>query len=66
MAQSDEIQKLVEGIGSGQLKRRDFLRRAAALGLSSSLAAAVLAACGGTPTATPAPTAKPSDRKSVV
>ena len=58
MAQSDEIQSLVEGIGSGQLGRREFLRRAAALGLSSSLAMAVLAACGATtPTATTAPVA---------
>ena len=57
MAQSEEIQKLVQGIGSGQIGRRDFLRRAAILGLSASAAAAVLAACGGSPTATTAPAA---------
>src|SRR5690242_17358237 len=51
MAQSQEIQKLIQGIGSGQMGRRDFLRRAA-----------VLAACGGsaTPTTAPAASAAPS------
>src|SRR5688500_14483981 len=62
MAQADEIKALVQGIGSGQIGRREFLRRAAALGISSSLAAAVLAACGATatPTSAPAPSAAPS------
>lgn len=63
MAQhSEEIQQLVQGIGSGRMGRRDFLRRAAALGLSASAAAAVLAACGATatPTTAPAPSAAAS------
>ncbi len=43
-----------------RVNRRDFLRRAAVLGLSASAVGAFLAACGGTPTATVAPTVKPS------
>ena len=51
----------VPGKQPSLVNRRDFLRRAAALGLSASAVGAFLAACGGTtPTATPAPTARPS------
>jgi hypothetical protein len=42
------------------VNRRDFLRRAAVLGVSASAVGAFLAACGGTPTATTAPAAAPS------
>ncbi|CAA9586957.1 MAG: ABC transporter, substrate-binding protein (cluster 1, maltose/g3p/polyamine/iron) [uncultured Thermomicrobiales bacterium] len=45
----------------GRLGRRDFLRRAAALGLSASAVGAFLAACGGaSPATTTAPSAAPS------
>ncbi len=56
MARSEEINSLVRGLGEGQLSRRDFMRRAAVLGVSSSMIGAVLAACGAseTPTAAPA------------
>jgi peptide/nickel transport system substrate-binding protein len=44
-----------------RISRRDILKRAAALGLSSSAIGALLAACGGAAaTATSAPSAKPS------
>jgi peptide/nickel transport system substrate-binding protein len=43
----------------GRVSRRDFLRRAAALGLSFPAAGALLAACGATATQAP-PTAAPS------
>ncbi len=56
MARSEEINSLVRDLGEGQLSRRDFMRRAAVLGVSSSMIGAVLAACGAseTPTAAPA------------
>jgi multiple sugar transport system substrate-binding protein len=56
MARSEEINSLVRGLGEGQLSRRDFMRRAAVLGVSSTMIGAVLAACGAseTPTAAPA------------
>jgi peptide/nickel transport system substrate-binding protein len=51
--QADETSSLVTSLASGQLRRRDFIRRAAALGISASGIAAALAACGGaTATAT--------------
>jgi peptide/nickel transport system substrate-binding protein len=43
-----------------RLNRRDLLRRAAVLGLSGSALGAFLAACGGSPTATTAPSSAPA------
>jgi len=43
----DAMQDLVQGACSGQLTRRQFLQRAAVLGLSVSAAGSLLAACGG-------------------
>ncbi len=58
---SDQINALVTGVSSGRLSRREFVRRAAVLGLSGPIIAAFLAACGAAATATPVPpTAKPS------
>ncbi|HEY8597757.1 MAG TPA: extracellular solute-binding protein, partial [Thermomicrobiales bacterium] len=62
MARPEEVNSLVRGLGEGQLSRRDFVRRAAALGVSSSIIGAVLAACGAseTPTSAPAASVAPS------
>lgn len=57
MAHPEEVQALVQGLGQGQFSRRDFVRRAAALGLSSSIIGAALAACGAASTPTTAPVA---------
>ena len=43
----DLMQDLVQGVCSGRLTRRQFLQRAAVLGLSVSAAGSLLAACGG-------------------
>jgi peptide/nickel transport system substrate-binding protein len=43
----DVMQDLVQGVCSGRLTRRQFLQRAAVLGLSVSAAGSLLAACGG-------------------
>ena len=51
MAQ-DELQALVAGVRAGRVSRREFLKRAAVLGLSGSAIAAFLAACGASVTAT--------------
>lgn len=56
MADHDPIQSLARDLTTGRLNRRDFIRRAAALGLSASAIGAVLAACG---TASPTPTSAP-------
>jgi len=51
---------------AGQISRRDFIRRAAALGLSAAAIAGALAACGGTSTATvPATTGAASSAPSM-
>ena len=42
MARSEEMRSLVQGLGLGQLSRRDFVRRAAALGVSASGGAQIL------------------------
>jgi peptide/nickel transport system substrate-binding protein len=48
-------------VGSGQLGRREFIRRAVALGCSTTAIAAALAACGGsTAPATSGPSAAPT------
>jgi multiple sugar transport system substrate-binding protein len=60
MSRSEEINSLVRGLGEGQLSRRDFVRRAAVLGVSSTMIGAVLAACGASATPTSAPAAAPT------
>ena len=57
MSRSEEINSLVRGVGEGRLSRRDFVRRAAVLGVSSTMIGAVLAACGASATPTSAPAA---------
>ena len=58
---SDQINALVAGVSSGRLSRREFVRRAAIIGLSGPIIAAFLAACGAAATATAPPaTARPS------
>ncbi len=54
-----ELDRLVAEVGSARISRRQFVRRALALGLSATAVGSVLAACGGeqeggqaTPTAT--------------
>ncbi len=61
-ARRNETRALEEELVAGRLGRRDFIRRAAALGLSASAIAGALAACGAeAPTATaPAPAAAPA------
>jgi hypothetical protein len=55
MADHDPIQSLTRELVVGQVNRREFIKRAVALGLSASAVAAILAACGTTtPTATTA------------
>jgi peptide/nickel transport system substrate-binding protein len=51
---SNEINKLVNDLVDDRLSRRDFIKRAAALGIGMSSIGAILAACGGA--ATPAAT----------
>ncbi|HET8629082.1 MAG TPA: peptide ABC transporter substrate-binding protein [Thermomicrobiales bacterium] len=51
------IETLTRALSRDRLGRRDFIRRAAALGLSASAIAAALAACGGAATPTTAPAA---------
>ncbi|MCS7050365.1 MAG: peptide ABC transporter substrate-binding protein [Thermomicrobium sp.] len=54
----DAVERLRADMQAGRLSRRDVLQRAAALGLTAPVIAALLAACGGgqqpTPTAGPA------------
>ncbi|GBD18348.1 Glutathione-binding protein GsiB [bacterium HR27] len=55
----DELRQLEEAARSGQLSRREVLKRAAVLGLSAPAIASLLAACaGGGATPTPAPAAQ--------
>lgn len=42
----ERINRLVEWVRANQLSRREFIRRAVAMGLSGSVIASVLAACG--------------------
>ncbi len=55
MIERDPIQPLTTELISGRLSRRDFITRAAALGLSASAIASVLIACGTDAPATSAP-----------
>jgi peptide/nickel transport system substrate-binding protein len=57
MISGDPIQRLAQDLQTGQLGRRLFIQRAAALGLSASAIAGVLAACGASATPTTAPVA---------
>lgn len=58
MSELDHVRSLAKALQQGQVSRRDFLRRAAALGLSSAAIGAILAACGSAAsTATTAPAA---------
>jgi peptide/nickel transport system substrate-binding protein len=57
MADHDPVQSLARDLTAGRLNRRDFIKRAAALGLPASAIAGVLAACGAEATPTAAPTA---------
>ena len=44
---SDLENNLIDGLVSGQLSRRDFLRRGSVIGLSIPLLGAIVTACGG-------------------
>ncbi len=61
-SQFAQAQDLAGRLLYGQISRRTFLRRAAAIGLSGGTIAMILAACGGTaaPTATTAPLPTPT------
>jgi multiple sugar transport system substrate-binding protein len=50
--QSEVIDEIITKIRAGRMTRRTFLERAVAAGLSSSAAASLLAACGGTSNST--------------
>jgi multiple sugar transport system substrate-binding protein len=50
--QSEAIDDIIVKIRSGRMKRRTFLERAIAVGLSSSAAISLLEACGGTSNST--------------
>ena len=52
MLGGSKLSEVQRELSAGQISRRDFVRRAAALGLSASAIAGALAACGGTSTAT--------------
>ena len=52
MAVFDPMQSLTRDLTSGRIARRDFIKRAAALGLSASAIGAALAACGAVTTPT--------------
>ncbi|MFN8538272.1 MAG: ABC transporter substrate-binding protein [Thermomicrobiales bacterium] len=57
MAQHAPFDDLVSDLQGGRLDRREFVLRAAALGATVPVIAAILAACGGTATPTTAPVA---------
>ena len=56
----DVVQELMDGVRSGRLTRRQFLQRAAILGLSMSAAGSILAACGSSGTTSPSASASVS------
>ena len=47
MSKRKELERLVGELESGGISRRDFVRRAMAMGLSVSSVGALLSACGG-------------------
>ena len=47
MSKREQLERLVGELERGGLSRRDFVRRAMALGLSVSSVGALLSACGG-------------------
>src|SRR5687768_15517472 len=47
MSKRKELERLVSELESGGVSRRDFVRRAMALGLSVGSVGALLSACGG-------------------
>jgi len=53
--QREDVDKLVEDFTQHGISRRQFMQRAAALGLSLSVAGSILAACGSTPSTTSTP-----------
>ncbi len=55
MVDGDGIRSLETALRAGRIGRRDFIRRAVTLGLSSSAIGALLAACGASATPTTAP-----------
>ncbi|HEY8601095.1 MAG TPA: peptide ABC transporter substrate-binding protein, partial [Thermomicrobiales bacterium] len=57
MERTTTPRELMRQFTAGAIGRRDFVRRATALGFSASAIAGFLAACGGTSTATTAPAA---------
>jgi multiple sugar transport system substrate-binding protein len=50
--QQHNLDEIINAVQTGRMKRRVFLERALALGLSSSAAAGIFAACGGSSTTT--------------
>ncbi|HLZ60841.1 MAG TPA: ABC transporter substrate-binding protein [Ktedonosporobacter sp.] len=52
LEQGEFIDEIITKIRSGRMKRRTFLERALAIGLSSSAAVSLLEACGGTSNST--------------
>src|SRR3954449_8443566 len=58
--EGDNKRDLVATFVGGKVSRRDFIRRALALGISSSAVGSILAACGGAPATSQAPTSAPA------
>ena len=56
---NDAVEEAVRSVIAGDISRRDFLRKAAILGLSTGVVGAVLAACGATPAGSAGATAAP-------
>ena len=53
--QQNSMDEMIHVMQTGRMSRRSFLERATALGFSSSVAAAFLAACGGSTTGSTGP-----------
>ncbi len=65
MIERDPVQPLTTELLLGRLSRRDFIARAAALGLSSAAIASILIACGTDAPATSAPVASTAPAASI-
>ncbi|MCL4552450.1 MAG: hypothetical protein M1305_02690, partial [Candidatus Marsarchaeota archaeon] len=61
---SKELSRLIEDLTKQRLTRRQFMTRAAALGLSMGAIGTILAACGGSSTPAPTETATSSGTES--